>query len=204
MKQYEKEAYQNNYKLVGGLDEVGRGCIAGPLVCALVILPKDYDNSEINDSKSLSSKKREELYEEIINIAIDYNIQEITSQVVDKINPKNASKLGMIKCIEKIKIKPDYCLIDFEKLDLDIPNKSIVKGDQKSISIAAASIIAKVYRDNLMVKLSSKYPKYNFEKHKGYLTKFHQNAIEKYGPIKGVHRFSYRPIKKGTKDLNLL
>lgn len=196
MKKYEKIAYQQNYRLIGGLDEVGRGCIAGPLVCALVILPKDYNNNQINDSKLLSHKKREQLAKEIISVAIDYNIQTINSSIVDKINPKQASRQGMIQCIEAITTKPDYCLIDFEKLDLDIPSESIVKGDQKSISIAAASIIAKVYRDNIMVDLGKTYPNYGFEKHKGYLTKMHREAITKYGPIKGMHRFSYRPIRE--------
>ncbi|MDK2819934.1 MAG: ribonuclease HII [Mycoplasmataceae bacterium] len=196
MKKYEKIAYQQNYQLIGGLDEVGRGCIGGPLVCALVILPVDYDNKEINDSKLLSAKKRQELAQEIINVAIDYNIQVISPQVVDQINPKNASKEGMLKCIEAIKTKPDYCLIDFEKLDIAIPNSSITKGDQQSISIAAASIMAKVYRDNMMVELGKQYPNYGFEKHKGYLTKFHWEALDKYGPLPGIHRFSYRPLKK--------
>lgn len=196
MKEYEKNAYQQGYKLIAGLDEVGRGCIAGPLVCALVILPKNYENDQIIDSKLLTSKKLEELSKEIINVSIDYNIQIISSQVVDKINPKNASKQGMIQSIEAVTTKPDYCLIDFEKLNISIPNESITKGDQKSISIAAASIVAKVYRDNLMKELGQEYPSYGFEKHKGYLTKFHREAITKYGPIYGIHRFSYRPIRK--------
>lgn len=196
MKKYEKIAYQQNYQLIGGLDEVGRGCVGGPLVCALVILPKDYDNHEINDSKLLSSKKREALAQEIMNVAIDYNIQVISPKIVDQINPKNASKQGMIQCIEAIKTKPDYCLIDFEKLDISIPNTSITKGDQKSISIAAASIVAKVYRDNMMIELGKQYPNYGFERHKGYGTKMHKESLIKYGPIAEIHRFSYRPIRE--------
>ncbi|MGL4343278.1 MAG: ribonuclease HII [Metamycoplasmataceae bacterium] len=196
MKRYEEKAYQQNYQLIGGLDEVGRGSIAGPLVCAIVILPKDYNNLEINDSKLLTAQKREVLAQEIMNIAIDYNIQIISSEIVDKINPKRASQQGMLQCLEQIKTKPDYCLVDYEALNTLIPHKSIVKGDQKSLSIAAASIIAKVYRDNLMKELGKKFPNYQFEKNKGYLTKFHREAIQKYGPIKKIHRFSYRPIRK--------
>ena len=200
MKQYENIAYKNNYKVIGGLDEVGRGSIGGPLVCALVILPQEYNNLKINDSKKINDKQRRVLEIEIINNAIDYNIQVIDSELVDKLNPKEASKFCMIKCIENIKTKPDYCLVDFEKLDIDIPSNSITKGDQKSISIAAASIIAKVYRDNLMIDLSKQYPLYCFDKNKGYLTKIHLEAINKYGPIKGVHRFSYKPIKISKKE----
>ncbi|MGL6124871.1 MAG: ribonuclease HII [Metamycoplasmataceae bacterium] len=196
MKKFEEAAYKQGYQLIGGIDEVGRGCIAGPLVCALVILPKDYNNDEIKDSKLLSPKRRQELAKEITKVAIDYNIQVISSLTVDEINPKNASKQGMKKCLEDIKIKPDYCLIDFEKLDISIASESIVKGDQKSISIAAASIIAKVYRDNLMEELGRVYPDYGFERHKGYLTKCHLEAINKNGPIANVHRFSYKPIRK--------
>lgn len=196
MKIYENKAYKNNFNFVGGLDEVGRGSIGGPLVCALVILPKEYENKIIKDSKLLTKKQREELSKEIIKNAIDYQIEIINSETVDKLNPKEASKLGMIKCIENIVIKPDYCLIDFEKLDINIPNESIIKGDQKSISIAAASIIAKVYRDDLMIKLAKNYPLYGFEKHKGYLTKIHREALQKHGPIKSIHRFTYKPIRK--------
>ncbi len=196
MKEYENIAYANDYQLVGGLDEVGRGSIGGPLVCALVIFPKDYNNLAINDSKLLSASKRNILAKEIQEQAIDYQIETISNQIVDQVNPKNASKLCMVNCLKNIKTKPDYCLIDFEKLDIDIPSQSITKGDQKSISIAAASIVAKVYRDNIMVELATKYPNYGFDKHKGYLTKLHREAIQTYGPLKDVHRFSYRLIKK--------
>lgn len=196
MNKFEKNAIKNGFDIIAGTDEVGRGCIAGPIVCAAVILPIGYKNSEIRDSKLLSKAKREILAKEIFNSCLDYSIIEIDSKIIDKINPKKASILGMTKCIEKLKIEPNFILVDFEKLEVDIPQMSIVKGDQKSISIAAASIIAKVYRDNLMENMSKDFPNYFLHKNKGYLTKDHREAIEKYGPINGVHRFSYKPIRK--------
>lgn len=196
MNKYELNAHKNGYQLVIGVDEVGRGCIAGPLVCAGVIFPIGYTNNEIKDSKLLTIKQREKLYDQIIQDCLDYHIVVISSAEVDNINPKQASRLGMKRCVQEIKLKPDYVLIDFEKLDIDITSLSLVKGDQKSISIAAASIIAKVYRDRLLDELHLLYPLYGFNKNKGYLTKQHLNAINEYGPIKSIHRFSYKPIKK--------
>lgn len=192
---YEKEANKKGYKLVAGLDEVGRGCIAGPLVSAAVIFPQNYQNDLIKDSKLLSSTKRELLFDIIKKDALAYYISEISANELDRLNPKQASIFSMQKSIEKINIKPDFLLIDYEKLNTDIDSLSITKGDQKSISIAAASILAKVYRDNLMIELAKKYPEYLFEKHKGYQTKKHEEAIKKYGAIKGIHRFSYKFLK---------
>lgn len=196
MYKFENNAYKKGYKLIVGLDEVGRGCIAGPIVCAAVILPYKYKNKNIKDSKMLSSKKREELSKIIIKNCIDYSIIEITPENVDKLNPKKSSILGMEMAINKLKISPDFALIDYEKISTNIENISIIKGDQKSISIAAASIIAKVHRDNLMIKMSKLYPQYSFDKNKGYLTNTHKEAIKKFGPILKVHRYSYKPIKK--------
>lgn len=194
--EYENKYYEKGYKLIAGVDEVGRGCIAGPLVVASCILPKGYKNNQINDSKKLTSKKREELYDEIIENAIDYAIYVVNSSTVDKMNPKKASIFAMEQAIKNMKIKPEVVLIDYEKVKTDYLSESIIKGDEKSISIAASSILAKVYRDNLMKKLSNQYPLYLFDKHKGYGTKAHLDALKKYGPIKNIHRFSYKPIKE--------
>ena len=199
MHKYENWAYNNKFKVVAGVDEVGRGSIAGPLVVAMIILPKNYKNKQVNDSKKLNPKIREILYKQLLNDAIDYQIEIIKPDVVDKLNPKQASILGMEMCYQNIKTKPDIVLIDYEKIRIDAKTISIVDGDQKSISIAAASIIAKVYRDNLMKNLSLKYPNYNLECNKGYLTKDHILAIEKFGPIKKLHRYSYKPIKGNYK-----
>lgn len=199
MHKYENWAYNNKFKVVAGVDEVDRGSIAGPLVVAMIILPKNYKNKQVNDSKKLNPKIREILYKQLLNDAIDYQIEIIKPDVVDKLNPKQASILGMEMCYQNIKTKPDIVLIDYEKIRIDAKTISIVDGDQKSISIAAASIIAKVYRDNLMKNLSLKYPNYNLECNKGYLTKDHILAIEKFGPIKKLHRYSYKPIKDNYK-----
>ncbi|MDR2461762.1 MAG: ribonuclease HII [Mycoplasmataceae bacterium] len=195
--EYENKCIQEGYKLIAGTDEVGRGCLAGPLVTACCILPINYVNDKINDSKKLSSKQREELFDIIIKDAIAYEIFFVDSNEVDKLNPKKASVYGMEQCIKKIKIKPDIILIDAEKINTDIPTISIIKGDAKSITIAAASILAKVARDRYMVDtIDIKYPMYHFKKHKGYGTKLHMNALMKFGPIKNLHRFSYKPVKE--------
>ncbi len=196
---YEQKYHNQGYKLIAGVDEVGRGCIAGPLVAASCILPINYKNDDIKDSKQLSFNKREKLFDIIVNDCIDYNIQIIEPNIVDKQNPKQASINAMIKSLLEIKTKPDFVLIDYEKLDISIDNESIVKGDSKSISIAAASILAKVTRDRIMIDLSKKYIEYGFENHKGYGTKIHLEALKKYGPIKSIHRFSYKPVYTNVK-----
>lgn len=196
MKKYENELYLNGYKYVAGLDEVGRGCIAGPLVAAMVIFKPDYINNEIKDSKLLNHQQRIKLEKQIKDNAICWEVFEVDPFLVDQLNPKQASRYAMLKCIEKAKIKPDFLLIDFEKLDTNIKQLNLVKGDKISQSIAAASIIAKVYRDRIMIELDKKYPEYKFKDNKGYLTMQHKLAINEYGPIKNVHRYSYKPIKK--------
>lgn len=197
---YENQCYQEGYKFVAGVDEVGRGCIAGPLVAAMVILPKDYFNNKIKDSKLLSAAQRESLYHEIISQAISYEIFLINPKQVDELNPKQASIYAMEQCYHHIEVKPDVVLVDYEKLKLDTKTISITKGDQKSQSIAAASILAKVYRDNLMIEASKNYHSdYDFINNKGYLTKKHQEALIKHGPIKNFHRFSYKNIKELLK-----
>ena len=189
MLDYEKK-YQN--LVIAGIDEAGRGPLAGPVVCACVVMPLEKEKmiEQVNDSKQLSSKKREKLYDEIVKVALDYAIIEIDEKTIDEINILNATKLGMKRALESLKIKPDIVLIDAIKIDSDIRQENIIKGDTLSYNIAAASILAKVYRDRLMIKLSEKYPQYNFAKHKGYGTREHINALKIYGKCP-IHRESF-------------
>lgn len=187
--------YENKYKdsgLVAGIDEAGRGPLAGPVVCACVIMPLDNDEiiEGINDSKKLSPKKREELYEKIVKTAISYSIVEVDERTIDRINILQATKQGMKKALESLNIVPSVVLIDAVKIDTTIPQVNIIKGDAQSYNIASASILAKVYRDRLMLKLAQKYPEYHFEKHKGYGTKEHIELLKKYGKC-DAHRDSF-------------
>ena len=196
---YEKEAYKNGYKLIAGIDEVGRGPLVGPVVTACVILPKNFKLDGLTDSKKLTEKKRDMFFDIIMKKAISVGIGIIDETIIDEVNIYEATKLAMYRSIDNCKIKPDYILIDAMKLDkLDIPNVSIIKGDLKSISISAASVIAKVTRDRMMYDLDKKYPYYNFAKNKGYPTKEHVEAIEKYGIIK-EHRKTFNPVKNYVK-----
>ena len=195
MKEYENELYQKGIELVAGVDEVGRGPLVGPVVCACVILPKDYFNEQINDSKKISEKKREKLYDTIMQEAISVGIGMSSEKVIDEINILEATKLAMKEAIKNSKIKPEHVLIDAVKLDIDIPSTSIIKGDTKSQSIAAASIIAKVTRDRMMDELDKKYPQYLFKKNKGYGTKAHIEAIRQYGIIP-EHRKTFAPCSE--------
>ncbi|MBR2138135.1 MAG: ribonuclease HII [Bacilli bacterium] len=193
MKEYENELYKKNIKLIAGVDEVGRGPLAGPVVCAAVILKEDYENDKINDSKKLTEKKREALYDIIMGEALSVGIGISSEDVIDEINILQATKKAMTEAIRNLDIKPEHVLIDAVKLeDLDIPQTSIIKGDAKSISIAASSIIAKVTRDRMMVELDKKHPEYDFKNNKGYGTKKHIEAIRKYGIIK-EHRKTFAP-----------
>lgn len=190
---YERKLNKEGYKLIGGVDEVGRGPLVGPVVAACVILPVDYKLYGLTDSKKLSEKKREEYYDIIMRDAIAVGIGEISAKVIDEVNIYEASKLAMLEAIKSLKVKPDYLLIDAMKLDIDIKQTSIIKGDFLSQSIAAASVIAKVTRDREMVELDKKYPCYEFAKHKGYPTKRHVELIKKYGVLDN-YRFTYRPV----------
>ena len=192
---YEKEAYSLGYNLIAGIDEVGRGPLVGPVVTACVILPKNYTLEGLTDSKKLSEKKRDRFYDIIMNDAISVGIGIIDETIIDKVNIYEATKLAMYQAIDNCKVKPDYILIDAMKLDLDVPSVSIIKGDLKSISISAASVIAKVTRDRMMYDLDKKYPMYGFSKNKGYPTKEHVEAIEKYGII-DEHRKTFNPVSK--------
>ena len=192
---YEKELYNDGYTLIAGVDEVGRGPLVGPVVAAAVILPKNYKLEGLTDSKKLSEAKRNYFNEIIKRDAISYGIGVIDNNIIDEVNIYEATKLAMKQAISNLKIKPDYVLTDAMKLDIDIDFMPLIKGDLRSLSISAASVIAKVYRDNLMYLLDKKYPYYNFKNNKGYPTKDHIEAIKKYGIIK-EHRISYHPVSE--------
>ena len=197
MKEFENELYNNEINFIAGIDEVGRGPLVGPVVTAAVILPKDFYDERINDSKKLTEKKRELLYDVIMENALSVGIGISSPEVIDEINILNATKKAMIEAINNLSVKPEHLLIDAVKLDIDIPQTSIIKGDAKSESIAAASIIAKVTRDRMMVELDKKYPMYDFKHNKGYGTKKHIEALYKYGPLK-EHRKSFAPVSELT------
>lgn len=191
---YEKELYKENITLIAGVDEVGRGPLVGPVVAAAVILPKNYHLEGLTDSKKLSEKKRNTFFEIIKRDAISYGLGVIPAKKIDEVNIYEASKLAMIEALNNLEVKPEHVLIDAMKLDLDIPSTSIIHGDALSLSIAAASVIAKVTRDAMMYELHQKYPMYHFDKHKGYPTKLHLECLEKYGPLEN-YRFTYKPVR---------
>ena len=194
MKDFENELYKKGINLIAGVDEVGRGPLVGPVVTAAVILPRDFYDERINDSKKLTEKKRELLYSVIYENAISIGIGMSSNEIIDEINILEATKKAMKEAINNLSIKPEHILIDAVKLDIDIPSTSIIKGDAKSLSIAAASVIAKVTRDRMMYELDKKYPMYNYKKNKGYPTKEHLEAINKHGIIDG-YRETYGPVK---------
>lgn len=192
---YEKELNQKNIYNIGGVDEVGRGPLVGPVVACCCVLPQGFVLEGLNDSKKLSEKKRELFYDYLVKNTI-YGIGIVGPKEIDEINIYASSKKAMLLAIEEVrkKINLEYVLVDAMPLSLDIPSLSIIKGDAKSISIAAASVIAKVTRDRMMYDLDKLYPMYGFAKHKGYPTKKHIEAINKYGLIDG-YRLSYGPVK---------
>lgn len=188
---YEKEAYENGFTSVCGVDEAGRGPLAGPVCAAAVILPKGKIIDGVNDSKKLSEKKREQLFDVITDEAVAYGIGWASVEEIEEINILNAAMLAMKRAVEQLKVKADFAYIDGNKVpDLDIPCTAVIKGDASSMTIAAASILAKVSRDRLMLEYAKQYPEYMFEKHKGYGTKVHNEAILKYGPCP-IHRMSF-------------
>ena len=194
MKEYEIELYKQGINYIAGIDEVGRGPLIGPVVTAAVILPKDFYDERINDSKKLTEKKRELLYDVIMENAISVGIGMSSNEVIDEINILEATKKAMLEAINNLSITPEHLLIDAVKLDTKIPQTPLIKGDAKSLSIAAASIIAKVTRDRMLIEMDKKYPEYDFKHNKGYGTKKHIEAIYKYGVLK-EHRRSFEPIK---------
>ena len=195
--EYENKYYNLGYDYIIGLDEAGRGPMAGELVVAGVIFPKGYYDERINDSKQLSNKKREELYGLIVENALAYDIEIVSVEDVDKLNVYQASKQAMEKCISNLMRDKMFALSDAMPLSYS-NHEAIIKGDAKSISIGAASILAKVTRDHLMEEYAKIYPEYGFDKHKGYVTKMHKEALEKYGPCP-IHRKSFEPVLKAMQ-----
>lgn len=192
----EKELWNEGYNYIACLDEVGRGCLAGDVVACAIIMPKELLIEKVNDSKKLTPKTRDKLYDIILENAVAVGLGAVGPETIDGINIKNSTKLAMKMAIKNLKnkdgqgITPDYVLIDAEKLDIDIPQKNIIKGDSKCHGIAAASIIAKVYRDRQCIELAKEYPEYAFEKNKGYGTKVHREALKKVGPCP-IHRLTF-------------
>ena len=202
-RKYEKELYSEGINIIGGVDEVGRGPLIGSVVAACVVLPRDYVIEGLTDSKKLSEKKRDMYYDLIMENALAVGIGRVDEREIDEINIYEATKKAMMMAIDEVrsKVNLEHVLIDAMPLDLDIPSTSIIKGDLKSITISAASVIAKVTRDREMYLLDKKYPMYDLANNKGYGTKKHIEAIEKYGIIK-EHRLSYAPVFKHKDHIN--
>lgn len=191
----EKKLYAKGIEYIAGVDEVGRGPLFGPVVTAAVILPKNYILKGLDDSKKLTARKRDIFYDIIMRDAIAVSISMKDNRVIDEVNIYQATKLAMMEAIENLSVKPEFVLIDAMKLEnLEIPSLSIIKGDAKSESIAAASVIAKVTRDRLMDEIAKYHPEYGFDSHKGYPTKAHIEAVKRYGIIDG-YRETFEPIK---------
>ena len=192
----DEEYYAQGYEYIVGCDEAGRGCLLGPVFAAAVILPKGLNSPLINDSKKLTAKKREEAYDFIVNNAIAYGIASVDADEIDEVNIYNASRLAMQRAIEKLNHAFDLVLTDAMKMpNYPKPVVDIVHGDALSLSIAAASILAKVSRDRLCLELDKEYPEYYIKKNKGYGTKDHLEALKKYGPVKHLHRYTYAPVR---------
>ena len=193
---FETEAGNNGYRTIAGIDEAGRGPLAGPVVSAAVILPENFECSGITDSKKLSEKKREALFPVIRENALAVGVGMADHEEIDRINILRASLLSMKRAVDDMALSPDYLLVDGKfTIESPLPQEAIIKGDSRSISIAAASIIAKVTRDRIMAELSVKYPQYDFHRHKGYPTKAHKEAILIHGPCP-VHRKSFRGVRQ--------
>ena len=190
---YEHELYEQGYNLIAGCDEAGRGPLCGPVVAAAVILPKDYKLEGLNDSKQLSEKKRDKFFEIIKKDAISYGISIIDAKTIDEVNIYEASRMAMLDAISKLSVKPDFIITDAMPLNKE-NSMPIIHGDALSITIAAASVLAKVTRDQIMYELDKKYPEYEFKSHKGYPTKKHLEIIKKYG-ILDFYRKTYKHVK---------
>ncbi|MFC4557098.1 ribonuclease HII [Virgibacillus kekensis] len=199
MMRYENACYENGRQYIAGMDEAGRGPLAGPVVAAAVILPQGFKLLGLNDSKQLSESMRNDFFEIIKSQAVSYGISIIDNTKIDEVNIYEATKLAMVDAVEQLNPSPDHVLVDAVRLDgLPCPTQAIVKGDQQSVSIAAASILAKVTRDNLMKQLHKKYPLYGFESNMGYGTKHHMTMLEEHG-ISPYHRKSFAPVRNTAK-----
>jgi ribonuclease HII len=196
MTTFEREIYQQGFKAIAGIDEVGRGPLAGPVVAACVILPRDFKLLGLTDSKQLSKSTRETFYDVILKEAVDVGIGIATAREIDDINIYQASKEAMIRAVKQIgKVEVDYLLVDAMDLPIKKPAKNLIKGDMRSLTIAASSVVAKVTRDRYMENLHNKYPRYGFNKHMGYGTQAHLDALKAYGIIEEEHRKSFAPVK---------
>ncbi len=193
--EFETKYYNQGIEYIAGVDEVGRGPLAGPVVAAAVIMPKGFYIEGITDSKKLSEKKRNEFEKLILENAISVGISFMSEKVIDEINIYEASRKAMIDAISKLNPIPEIVLVDAMPLDIEVKTESIIKGDEKSFMIACASIVAKQTRDRFMDELALKYPEYGFEKHKGYPTKYHKEALKKYGVL-DIHRRTYKPVQE--------
>ncbi|MCY7023191.1 MULTISPECIES: ribonuclease HII [Streptococcus] len=194
MLRYEKELYKAGYQAIAGIDEVGRGPLAGPVVAAAVILPPGCKIKGLNDSKKIPKKKHQEIYQAVLDKALAVGIGLMDNEIIDQVNIYEATKLAMKEALSKLRLKPDYLLIDAMKLDVEIPQESIIKGDANSLSIAAASIVAKVTRDKLMTDYDKEFPGYDFAKNAGYGTKSHLQGLERNG-VTPIHRKTFEPVK---------
>ena len=194
MLRYEKELYKTGFRAIAGIDEVGRGPLAGPVVAAAVILPPGCKIKGLNDSKKIPKKKHQEIYQAVLDKALAVGIGLIDNEIIDQVNIYEATKLAMKDALSKLCLKPDSLLIDAMKLDVDIPQESIIKGDANSLSIAAASIVAKVTRDKLMTDYDKKFPGYDFSQNAGYGTMRHLQGLERNG-VTPIHRKTFEPIK---------
>lgn len=201
MLEYENNLYKEGVTLIAGVDEVGRGPLIGPVVACACILPVNFYHIDIKDSKKLSEKKREEMYKIIKENAISIGLGIVSEKVIDEVNIYEATKIAMKEAIKNLNITPEHVLIDAMKLELNIPSTSIIKGDAKSESIAAASIIAKVTRDHMLDEMDKEYPMYDLKNNKGYGTKKHLEALQTYGPCK-YHRVSYSPVRNALNEKN--
>lgn len=201
MLEYENNLYKEGVTLIAGVDEVGRGPLIGPVVACACILPVNFYHKDIKDSKKLSEKKREEMYKIIKENAISIGLGIVSEKVIDEVNIYEATKIAMKEAIKNLNITPEHVLIDAMKLELNIPSTSIIKGDAKSESIAAASIIAKVTRDHMLDEMYKEYPMYDLKNNKGYGTKKHLEALQTYGPCK-YHRVSYSPVRNALNEKN--
>lgn len=202
MLEYENNLYNEGVTLIAGVDEVGRGPLIGPVVACACILPVNFYHKDIKDSKKLSEKKREEMYKIIKENAISIGLGIVSEKVIDEVNIYEATKIAMKEAIKNLNITPEHVLIDAMKLELNIPSTSIIKGDAKSESIAAASIIAKVTRDHMLDEMDKEYPMYDLKNNKGYGTKKHLEALQTYGPCK-YHRVSYSPVRNALNEKNI-
>ena len=200
-REFEKRLNREGYNFIAGCDEVGRGCIAGPVYACAIIMPNDSNIEGVTDSKKLTDKKRRVLKEQILKEAISYSVIAISNEEIDQINILEASRKAMEEALKKLDVKPDYILTDAMQIHTDIPFESIIKGDERSYTFGCASIVAKVIRDDLMIELAKEFPGYEWEKNKGYPTPFHKKQL----PVLGItkhHRLTYEPVRLYLESIN--